>query len=343
MFLLARFRRRFGRPRLMPPFFRLLEKLDRWHAVGFAVISLGVGQLLNPLAPLDHFLLYQVLFIAAVIIALSEIKSLIASVRAYREITASHPSFEAGVFLSRLLESNWSIPGLIVISSLYIYSTLSLGYIEFNPVGFYALVMISLVMVTAILGQTFYVYYLLFLRKVASGKQFRYNFYLPASTDWVRLLSDAGIRLSNAFFVLGFIYTVVFFLNMPDGFLEVSRNPLRVNVSTPNNFAFVVSWVTIFIIIIVAFPVYAWLRSRYIEAIIRRLKDLSIDEIHLAMREGDIRSEKGVEAELKFCQLMTNIDESADLAADRHNLLPIAATISSIAVHLIKIFESLPR
>ena len=264
-------------------------------------------------------------------------------VEEYLTITASHPNREAGIFISNLLRSRWAIPGLVTISSLYIYSTLSLRYIRMNAMGYYALLMIVLVMLSATLGQTCYVYYLLFLRKLAKGERFRYNFYFPARTEWLQLLAQIGDRLSNAFFVLGFIYTTVYFLNVPDGYIRVSRKPWRLVLSTPNDRIFLLSWVTIFLIIVLAFPVYAWLKTRYLKVIVRRLKDLSIGELDILVTEGNFRRRGNLDAELKCYQLMAHIDGSTDSPYEQRNLLPLVATLSSVSVHLVTIAESLRR
>jgi len=342
MALRVRFSGFLGRLRIMRGIFRLLERLNHWHATGFVIISFGLGQVLNRSTSMNNFFLYQILFIPAVIIAVAEIKRFVFSLRKYRIMTASHPNREVGSYISSLLLSNWAIPGLAVISYLYIYATITLEYVQLNSTGYYALIMISLVMFSAILGQTCYVYYLLFLRKLASSESMKYNFYFPARTDWVQLIAQIGSRLSNAFFVLGFIYTTVFFLNMPDEYVKISLSPWHVELSTPNDLVFLVSWLMIFAIIILAFPVYAGIKSRYIGVIIRKLKDTSVNEICMLMTASNIRDKEGIEAELKYYQLMSSIENSSSSPSERFNLLPIVATISSIAVHVIKISESLP-
>jgi hypothetical protein len=326
--------------RLVRGLYASVALLNLRHAVMFIVVSFGVGQAINRFAPLNRFLQYQLLFIPAIVIAFAQIKIFVTSVGKYKAMTASHPTRETGTYIVGLLQSHWALPGLLTVSSLYIYATISLKYIELNPTGYYALVMIGLVMLSAILGQTCYVYYLLLLRFVTANESFKYNFYFPARTDWVQLLTRTGERLSNAFFVLGFIYTLVFFLNMPNDYITISLRPLRIVLTTPNNLAFVASWVTIFIIIIFAFPVYAWLKARYLKTLIRKLKDISIGEIELLITEGNLRGKGDVDAELKYYQLMTNIENSSNEASDASTVFPIALTISSIAVHLIKISES---
>jgi hypothetical protein len=317
-----------------------IARLDVRRAVAFVLLSFGFGQAVNRSAPLNHFLLYQILFIPAIVIAFAEIKIFVASMAKYKAMVASHPTRDTGTYISELLQSYWSLPALVAVSSLYIYATITLNYIELTLTGYYALVMIGLVMLSAILGQTCYVYYLLLLRRVVASDKLKYNFYFPTRTDWVQLLTQTGARLSNAFFVLGFIYTLVYFLNMPAGYAKISLHPWRVVLTTPNNVAFVAGWIAIFVIIIIAFPLYAWLKERYVKILVRRLKDISIGELEFLVAKSDLRSSGNVDAELKYYQLMANIENSAIETSVASNRLAVALTISSIGVHLIKISES---
>lgn len=322
-------------------FLRKIERLNRLHALIFALGSFGVGQVLNLFWPYEHFLIYQVLFIPAVIIAFSEIQKFLSNVKEYQRMTASHPNSETGDFLRRLLHSSWYFVALVAVSGIFIFSTISLSYISFDPNGAYALLMILLVMVSAVLGQTCYVYYIIFLRKIAHSKRFKYNFYLPARTDWVQLLAKIGTRFTNAFFVLGFIYTTVYYLNMPDSYVSISFTPPTLHLNTPNDSIFLISWIALFIIVIFAFPSYSWLQSRYMKAIVRRLKDASIDEIYFLTEASSIRKGKDIDTETKYYKLMTDIDLSQSSPQNLFNPIPLAATLCSIAVHLVKIGESL--
>ena len=319
---------------------RTIERLSRWHALVFIALSFGVGQLLNRSWPLDNLLTYQLLFTLAVVYAFFEIKRFLNSVGDFRIMTASHPNKEDGDYIYMLSHSYWYGGALLVVGGLFIYSTVELSYVTFDPTGIYALVMITLVMLSAVLGQTFYIYYILLLRRIISGQKFKYNFYLPARTDWVQLLAKVGTRLSNAFFLLGFIYTAVYYLNVKDGYVKLSFSPLQIDLSTPNDIVFLVSWFALFAIVIVTFPLYAWLQSRYMNAIVRKLKDVAIEEINFLITESNIRQEKDVDTEVKYYRLMLDIDGSATSPQERLKIIPIVATASSIAVHVIKISES---
>jgi len=324
----------------MPWLLRTVENLNHWHAAGFIVLSFGIGQFLNKEWPFDNFIVYQLLFIPAVVLALSETKQFLLSVNKFREVTASHPNRADGEYANALLRSPWYSVALLVVGGLFVYSSIVLHYVGFDPTGLYGLVMIIIVMASSVLGQLCYVYHIFLLRRIANGRNFKYNFYLPARTNWVQILDSTGIRLSNAFFVLGFIYTTVYCLNIRGGYVKLAFHPLKLELSTPNNAVFMGSWFVLVLIVIIAFPFYAWLRSRYMDAIVRRLKDISIEEIELLIAESGVRRDRDLDSELKYYQLIKDIDGSATRPRARTNIIPAVATISSIAVQLIIISKS---
>ena len=83
---------------------------------------------------------------------------------------------------------------------------------------------------------------------------------MPAKTEWVLHLAKEGRKLNNLFFILGFIYTLVYYLNMPPNAIVLRNNISgryfweKIQISTPDNTIFVMGWIVIFIIIVVAFP-----------------------------------------------------------------------------------------
>lgn len=338
----SRWLKRLARARPMQGLFDRIARLNGSHAVLFVIAFFLIGRVADHYGDLEKLLVYQLLFIPAIVIAFADLKFFLQKMECYRMMTASHPNRSDGAFIIALIKSYWSLPGLIVLSTLYIYATISLEYISFDAAGYYALAMIVLIMISAILEQTCYVYYMLLLRRIARSEKLKYNFYFPARTDWVQLLAETGNRLSNSFFILGFIYTTVYLLNMPSHFVKISLSPIDVQLNTPNNFVFAAGWVTIFLIIILAFPVYAWLKSRYLKAIVSKLKATSLAELEVLMMRGNIRNKQDAAANLRYYQMTVNIEESAGTPNEGYDLLPIAATLSSMAVHIIKISESLP-
>lgn len=345
MHLLNRFFRDFFNS-IIPKLLAFFKRLKTSHGISFAIIFIVLGQLINYFYPFNHFHVYQLLFVFAIILASWKIKEVLNGMDRFEQLTASSSINLIVVRIKKLIHSNWAIPGLIIISTLYIYSTIVLGYIELNIVGVYALILIVFVMITAILGQTLYVYYVILLYRLTNHNEFKYNFYFPARTEWVVHLTKLGRRLNNSFFILGFIYTLVYFINVPDGAINWTSNPVfnpleSIEIATSNNLIFVISWVTIFLIIIIAFPAYYLLQTSFIKLLIRKLKDISLNEIQDYMTVQRFKDKGEIDTELKYYNLMNSIETSASFPISNKNYIPLVSSICSIGVHILKISESL--
>jgi len=319
---------------------KAISALSVWHGFTFIAISIALGQTLNWFWPMKDITLYQILFTPAIVYALFEVQRFVAGVEEFRVVIASHPNRTDGDYIDRLLASHWYFAALLIVGGLFIYASLELEYVAINPTGIYALAMIVLVMVSAVLGQLCYLYYVLLLRRLSRGKAFKYNFFLPARTDWVRLLDGMGSRLTNAFFILGFIFTLVYVLNVRPGYIVFSWQPIQITLSTPNDFVFVVSWVVLFLIVVIAFPCYVWLQSTYMRNLVRALKDKSIEEVN-SLTSGSGQPDEKVDSGNSSYRMMMDIDASVPAPRDQFNPIPFIATFSSLAVHLIKISESI--
>lgn len=324
----------------MRHFLRFVSALSVWHCILFVAISAGLGQALNWFWPMDDLALYQVLLIPAIAYALFEVQRFTTGVEEFRAMIASHPNRSDGDYIGDLVASRWYFTALLIVGGLFIFASLELEYVTIDPTGLYALVMIALVMVSAVMGQLCYLYHVLLLRRLSRGKEFKYNFFLPARTDWVRLLGEMGSRLTNAFFLLGFVFTLVYVLNVQPGYITFSWRPIQIALSTPNDFVFVVSWVVLFLIVVIAFPCYVWLQSTYMRNLVRALKDKSIEEVNGLISSTGKSDGKSDDGNSSY-RMMMDIDASVPAPRDRFNPIPYIATFSSLAVHLIKISESI--
>lgn len=320
---------------------RAISGLKVWHCVAFVILSVGLGQVLNRFWSLQDLTLYQILFVPAVVIAFYELRRFVEGVEHFRSLTASHPNSQDGRFIVSLMNSYWYFWALLFVGGLFLFATIELQYVTIDPTGMYALGMIILVMVSAVLGQLCYLFYVLLLRRLSRGKKFKYNFFLPARTDWVKLLDEMGSRLTNAFFVLGFIYTLVYLLNVRSGYISFSWQPAQINLSTPNDVVFVISWIVLFLIVIIAFPCYVWFQSTYMRALVRSLKDISIEEVNFLISGTGDKGTGDQDGQNNSYRMMMDIDASVPAPRDRFNPIPFIATFSSLAVHLIKISESI--
>jgi hypothetical protein len=330
---------------IVPSILKAIQWFSYSSTTIFVVAIVIVGQIINAFQPFKYFHIYQLLVIPSILIASWAVKKFIADFESFNKVIASHPVNFVGIKLSRLIYSNWALPGLVLIGGLYVYSSYRLEYIQFDAVGLYALLMILLMLTTAIIGQTVYVYYILLLSRLNKESEFKYNFYMTAKTDWIVMIAKTGRMFNNCFFILGFIYTLVFYLNSPKGTILIDSTKggflKELLLTTPDNHAYLISWITIIVIIFIAFPIYYLIQNNYIKSLIRKLKDKSISEISMLMKAGAIKSQDNLELELKYLTLINNIENSAKKPIASYNIIPVISSICSISVHFIKISENL--
>ena len=87
----------------MRPFLKAVSALTLRHCILFVAVSVGLGQALNLVWPMDDLTLYQILFIPAIVYAFFEIKSFVAGVEEFRAMIASHPNRTDGDYIDGLL------------------------------------------------------------------------------------------------------------------------------------------------------------------------------------------------------------------------------------------------
>ncbi len=310
------------------------------------LILIIIGQVIHFFYPLKHFHVYQFFALTAIILAFWAIRKFLFGFEKFKQMTASHPIKFIAINIFKLVNSKWSISGILAIGGLFIYSSFQLEYIQFNLMGIYALVIIVMMMVTAVYGQTIYVYYIILLNKLIQENFFKYNFYFPSKTDWVVQLAKNGRILNNSFFILGFIYTLIYYLNMSPNYIKLDDSEVgnfggMINVSTPDNVIFIISWIAIFVIIIIAFPTYYFIQKNYIKTLVRKLKNSSIKEIQKLMKAHELTGVDSIDSELKYFNLINNIENSPNMPFEGFSLIPIISTLSSLCIHLIKISENL--
>ena len=333
--------------KLVSGFYELLQWFTIIKTILLSIVFILIGQIINFYQPFGNFHIYQILVISSIIIASWAVNKFKSEIKLFNEMTASHPIKFAGMKVIKLIYSKWVLLALVIVGGLYTYAAISLNYVEFNLIGIYALIMIVLMLGSAIFGQTVYVYYIILLISINRQSEFKYNFYIPAKTNWVVKLAKNGRMLNNSFFVLGFIYTLVYYLNVPQGAMKIIDVSTKGNIwdkfqfSTPDNFIFIISWIIIFIIIVVAFPVYYYVQNTYIKSLVRNLKDLSIFEIQKFMKAKELSVNDNIELELKYFTLINNVENSPSKPLSSYNVIPILSSIGSISVHFIKISESL--
>lgn len=306
-----------------------------------------VGQLVNFWFPLRFFHVYQFLFLFAIIYSSFQIKWFFFDFKDFRKENASQPELHfLNEYLLKTVYSPMVLMLVILITFFYTFAALWLEFIEINVAGIYSAIIIIAVVALAVLAHALYSCYLLYLNKLSLNEELQYNYYYPSKTIWLIKIAAIGRRFSNGFFILGFIYTLVFFLNSKGTLLmtdqqDIVRDLTGFQLFFESNIVFSICWFMIFVIIIFAFPFYHLKQRKLLSSIIEQMKIKTIQTLtnsaELAKRSGDLSFEN----EIKFFDIIEKIDNSPRYPIKNNITIPVLSTLLSMCIHLLKISESI--
>jgi len=327
--------------------YKLICKINLEFSILACLSLIIVGQVINYWFPLKWFHLYQFLFLIALVYSSFQIKWFFKDFQNFKRENASHLKLHfLNMKLSNNIDSAFVALVIILITSMYVFASIWLKFIDQNLMGVYAILIIILVVALAAFAYSLYTNFLIYLDSISNEEELNYNYYYPAKTKWLMSIAAMGNRFSNGFFILGFIYTLVFFLNSTHNF----KNFVKSGDSTiwtklvslfQSDLVFSISWITIFIIIIIAFPIFYLKQNRYYLKIIEKMKlktiQTLIDNAEVVKKEDSYSFEN----EIKLFEIISKIDGSPKYPIKQNVTIPIVSTILSMMVHLLKISESI--
>lgn len=219
----------------------------------------------------------------------------------------------------------------------YIY----LGFIEKNPAGYYAIIFAATTYYLALLGYIQILIALVQFRKISHDTGSCIPLDFPHDTiappKWLSLWSELFQKIIHRFFIVGTLFTLEYVLLMPKDVVMIDANKHFIfNVCDVNSF--LLSWGTIVLFIIIAFP----LISRMID----KMKKLSIKNLGKKInQEYEILLGSNISTYSPldiwaYKQLVENVGMYHDYFNTTHSIIPIASTLVSLLLNLIKLYES---
>ena len=228
----------------------------------------------------------------------------------------------------------------VLITTFFFSCIVLLKYIEIDIIGIYAIYIAGTSVLIGVYG---YVHYLLFLWFVyqVGNCQFdisNYNFYVPAKSEWVLQIAKTAQRLRSFFLVIGLIYVIEYGMLVPTEKITIENGNISLN--TPNNIAFVVSWIALFLLVVIAFPIINHFQYALVVRIVDRLKAQSVEELSELMsdthRENYNQSER-FPVIVSYNVIIENIRQSKKYPINQHLVYESIIAIITVIVHTINL------
>lgn len=227
---------------------------------------------------------------------------------------------------------------ILLITALFSTYIIMLGYLPASPLGVYGGFLALITLVVGLFGYGQFVCILTLLCDISKRADLNTNF--PPQESWFKILDRISGKLSLYFLIFGVFYVTEFSLLVPQDALKVSNAILKIN--TKNNLVFIVSWISVFLLITFAFPILVILRNHYFKKIIENWKNNKIQKIQLktldAAAKEDVDDSDKIENISKLIEIYKNTQEIIKSLSEskivNNNFILCITTVLNILISL---------
>lgn len=226
----------------------------------------------------------------------------------------------------------------IVIPCIFFWAIFKQDYLNFDIVGVYGIIVISITLFMSILGYVEYMWMLWLLYRIAHCEHFHYNKSNPSQTPFLIYIADITNCAKWFFLVEGFIYIFEYFILIPRG------NLINGKIQMPDNLSFFVTWIILLIVLVMAFPIIVLVQERMISKIIDNLKQEQIQALSICFNiaNNDLSNET-IDQAYMCNSIMANIISSNDYPIKTQRFGPALISIVTFILHIVNLLSQLPQ
>lgn len=226
----------------------------------------------------------------------------------------------------------------IVIPCIFFWAIFKQDYLNFDIVGVYGIIVISITLFMSILGYVEYMWMLWLLYRIAHCEHFHYNKSNPSQTPFLIYIADITNCAKWFFLVEGFIYIFEYFILIP------RNNLINGKIQMPDNLSFFVTWIILLIVLIMAFPIIVLVQETMISKIIDNLKQEQIQALSICFNiaNNDLSNET-IEQAYMCNSIMANIVSSSDYPIRTQRLGPALISVATFVLHTVNLLSQIPQ
>ena len=221
----------------------------------------------------------------------------------------------------------------------FVKTTLYLEYVPNSTAGYYAVLCGAVAFYWALIAYIHLIISIMYFRKIAKNHgeclPLRFPIDLVYAPEWLKLWTEYFQQAEKAFFVTGTLFTFEYIILMPPDIITFDP---KIILHTKDSTAFVMSWMVIIILIIVAFPIISIEIRKLFRLLLSNLKKMAANEFSLLWG----KTEKMSFSELwAYEQLSSNTIKFGTYIFQTKSYIPLISTGISILLNLAKLYESL--
>lgn len=316
----------------------------------YCVLLFFLGAIINQatLHRFPHFVTHQLLLIAATTMLVYAMKMFFLDIDKLNSSASEgllrNPEAR-GLYLNKLLpiQKTFLAPVVSLFITVFFFSCIvKLEYIELDIIGFYAIYIAGS---SVLIGAYGYAQYLCFLWFVYQAGKLKYrsesyNVYAPAATPWVTQIAKTSQKLRSFFLWIGLIYVIEYGMLVPTDKISFADDTISLN--TPNNAAFLVSWVVLFLLVIIAFPIINHYQRKFVVDLVENLKGQTVQDLSTLMaeeRRNDPDKKRRMSTVITYSVVIENIRNSKSYPIKQLFGYETVMTFVTFVVHVINLYS----
>lgn len=331
-----------------------INKLSNIKIGVFYLITFFVGRILLFYDPISFDLVHQIVLTIISYIVLYSLKYAYNMTEKIRSASLGLVYGNNGIdcttrtltiFVDQMIHMQQSIwwPIIMLLPPInFIRKNIYLGFVEKNPAGYYAVIFAATTYYLALLGYVQILIALIQFRKISHDTDECIPLDFPHDTvappQWLTLWNELFQKIMRRFFVVGTLFTLEYVLLMPKGIITIDENKKFIfNVNDVNAFLF--SWITIVVFIIIAFPLISYIINNMILLTIKNLGKKINREYEISLGSKlSIYSPLDIWA---YKQLVESSYTYSNYFKTTKNIIPIVSTLISFLLNAFKLYESI--
>lgn len=221
----------------------------------------------------------------------------------------------------------------------FIRKNIYLGFVERTPAGYYAVIFAASTFYLALLGYAQIAIALVQFYKISHDKDGCIPLDFPHDTIspplWLSLWNKLFQKITKIFFWVGTLFTLEYVLLMPEDIVTIEDGKYTFNVCDVGSF--LVSWGTIFVFIIIAFPILHFTIDKMKKLLVHNLGKKINQEYQLLF--GNKLSTGSPLDVWAYKQLIESADRYGNYFSTTRSIIPIVSTLISFLLNVIKFYE----
>jgi len=318
----------------------------------YCLLLFLVGTIINHVTyyRFPHFVTHQLLLIAATTMLVYAMKLFFLDVDKLNshapEGLLKNPEARS-LYLNKFLpiQKTFLAPAVSCVITVFFFSCIvMLEYIELDIIGAYAIYIAGSSVLIGAYGYMQYLCFLWFIHQ-AGKLEYRsgsYNTYAPAETPWVSQIAKTSQALRSFFLWIGLIYVIEYGMLVPTDKISFSRDAISLN--TPNNAAFLISWLALFLLVIIAFPIINHYQRKFVTDIVKKLKGQTIQNLSDMMAEEKRRDQdknQRMSTVIAYSVIIENVRNSKDYPIEKLFGYETVMTLVTFVVHSMNLYSKI--